>query len=141
MALNQIVLCKAEQAATLEDRRLNRLVNTAVGLFTNNVTITRDTLLTDLTEATWKGYVQYVEHNWTGSAEQGDGIHAVTQNVDVVTFYNNENFDVTFYGVFLVTTGGEFVGAANVGAVSLPSKGSLNLTIQVTERAEYVSSP
>lgn len=141
MALNQIVLVTNEQLNTLQDRVANRLSGCRAMLFTNNATITRDTILADLVEAAWTGYSRVVITGWTGAADMGDGAHVVASNTTTVTFTNSSAAAVTFYGLFLLANTAGPIGGTNMGQVTIPPGMSVSFTIQVTERSEYASSP
>lgn len=141
MAVNQIVLTKGEQAKVLDDQRTNRLVNCTLHLFTNNNTCTRDTVLGDLTEAAWTSYAAVTLSTWPSATELGDGIHAATLNGNAPTFLNSTGAGVTFYGCFLKDAGGNLIGAANTGLVTIPAGASEIVTPQMTQRSEYASSP
>lgn len=141
MALNQLVQMKAAQGRELADERANRLIGSVLGLFTNNATITRDTVIGDLTEAAWLGYARRTLNNWTAEGEIGDGIHRYVQNTDSPAFLNLSGGFVTFYGYFILDAAGNLAYATNSGLVTVPDGTAEIVVVQVTQRSEYASSP
>lgn len=141
MALNQIVLPKTEQVKILDDERVNRLTGGRLHLFTNNVTVDRNSVLGSFTEAAWTGYASVLLPTWSAAAELGDGTRVFTQNGDSPTFTNGSGAGQVFFGYYLTDAAGNYCGAANTGSVTIPAGGAEMVVVQVTQRAEFASSP
>jgi len=76
-------------------------------LFTNNVTPDRDTVLADLTDATWTGYAP-ITQTFTDYTITGVAGHAGYAIAAPISFSNGSGSPVTTYGYY-VTDSGETV--------------------------------
>lgn len=70
------------------------------GIFTNNHTVTRDTVLADLTEAAWTGYSAVVldDTNFTISGVAAHNGYILSA---VLSFLNGSGSDKSSYGYFI----------------------------------------
>lgn len=93
-------------------------------LFTSNTPITESTVLSDLTEANWSGYVRIPNGSNVGPIIT-DGI-ATSYPYANPTFSNTDSVPHTFYGWGMVhRPTGVLVNAANVGPQTIAANGTV----------------
>lgn len=104
-------------------------------LFTDNETITSATVLSDLTEAAWTGYMAVVVGTLNSPAIVGG--RASTTPASAPVFTNGSGSGVTFYGWMLVDTSlSKLIAATNLGATTIPAGQSVALTPTITDTQE-----
>lgn len=104
-----------------------------LGLFTNNITILDTTVLADLTEAAWSGYLRLTPATF-GAAFLDSSNVAVTQAA-AQAFNNTSGSTVTFRGYFLFDpTSTNLVYAENLGGdVPIVSGAAVLLVPSITD--------
>lgn len=105
-----------------------------VGLYSNSVVWTKDTVLADLTELAQSGYARQTTGAWSIPAPNagGDGVTTAA----AVTFNNNSGAAVTATGFFYVTTTtGVFLGGdAFAAPLTIPATvGTLSVNPSIVD--------
>lgn len=95
------------------------------GLFTTNLTIAHNTVLSTVTavEAAWTGYARQQVSSWP-TPTIVSGVASMAGNT-LLTFNNTSGSTQTFYGWFAVdTSSGKLIAALNIGATTIPNGGT-----------------
>jgi len=105
------------------------LQNCKVRLFTNNYTPVDGTVLGDLTEAIFAGYVAQTIANWTTATT----VSAKAQTQATVSFLNSSGSPKDVYGYYLTNAGGSvLLGAERFSAPPISIADGNNLVVTVT---------
>lgn len=95
------------------EEQLQRILNSNVvyRLFTNNVTPSRASVLSDFTEASWSGYGA-ITRTWTDYTLHGVSGDAGYAIAAPIAFSNSSGSDQTAYGYYVTDSGNSLVMAA-----------------------------
>lgn len=122
-------------ASALLNAQLSLLDSFLWGLFTSNTTITESTVLTDLTEAAWTGYSRQSATGWGSITLMPPRQVAVPSSNP--TFSNTSGSAQSFYGWFVVDSGGTvLIAATNIGLTSIADGTTLQLGAACSDRDE-----
>jgi hypothetical protein len=112
--------------------QLDELAGCKWALFTSNTTIAQGTVVGDLTEAAWGGYVRVTAGTFNTPTLVSHV--AVTTPTSNPVFVNTSGGTVTFYGWMLLDSAGTtLIAAVNLGATTIPNGGSFPLAPSVTD--------
>lgn len=95
------------------------------GLFTTNLTIAHNTVLSTVTavEASWTGYARAQVTSWPTPTIVA-GVASMQGNT-LLTFTNSSGSGVTFYGWFcLDNSASKLISALNIGSTTIPAGGT-----------------